>query len=129
MRTGVSQSVSIIHAHIHIGYPTSWMHLRGVFRSSGRKVRFPLFKAGELLILSTVIEMLLAVLSVCSQEELEEGSSSSSGDEAELALMNQAVNHGGDVSETRQRIRNKILAVGRMQRMFQLLRYATVSHG
>jgi hypothetical protein len=118
-----------MHAHIHIGYPISWMRLRGVFRSSGRKACFPLLQAGALLTISTVIEMLLAVLAVCSQEELEESESSSSGDEAERVLMNQAVQHGSDSSARRQQIKNKILAVGRVQRMFQLLRYVTVPHG
>jgi hypothetical protein len=69
-------------------------------------------------VLSTVIEMLLAVLAVCSQEELEVESSSSE-DEAQLALMDP-----NDLSARRQQIKNKILAVGRIQRMFQLLRYA-----
>jgi len=65
--------------------------------------------------------MLLAVLSVCSQEELEGDSSSSEDEEAERAIMNEAL-APGEVSARRQQIKNKILAVGRMQRMFQLLR-------
>lgn len=64
--------------------------------------------------------MLLAVLAVCSQEELEEESSSSE-DEAQRALIDQAM--PTDLSARRQEIKNKILAVGRIQRMFQLLRY------
>jgi hypothetical protein len=71
-------------------------------------------------VLSTVIEMLLAVLSVCSQEELEE-EFSSSDDDAQRALMDQAAPN--DLSTRRQDIKNKILAVGRIQRMFQQLRY------
>lgn len=114
-----------MHANIHIGYPISWTRLRGVFRLSGQKARFPLHHAGELLMLSTVIESLLAVLAVCSQEELEEESSSSEDEAAERAIIDQS----GDVSARRQQIKNKILAVGRVQRMFQLLRYITVSHG
>jgi serine/threonine-protein phosphatase 2B catalytic subunit len=66
--------------------------------------------------------MLLAVLSVCSQEELEDDSSSSDDEEADRALMNEAI-PPGDLSARRQQIKNKILAVGRMQRMFQMLRY------
>jgi len=69
-----------------------------------------------------IIEMLLAVLSVCSQEELEEDSSSSEDEVAERALIDQAVSAGDDLSARRQQIKNKILAVGRVQRMFQLLR-------
>ncbi|KAH9050249.1 Metallo-dependent phosphatase [Lactarius hengduanensis] len=68
-----------------------------------------------------IIEMLLAVLAVCSQEELEDDSSSSEDDEAERAIMSEAL-APGEVSARRQQIKNKILAVGRMQRMFQLLR-------
>ncbi|KAI0300575.1 Metallo-dependent phosphatase [Multifurca ochricompacta] len=69
----------------------------------------------------TVIEMLLAVLAVCSREELEDDTSSSEDEEAEQAIMDQAISPS-DVSARRQQIKNKILAVGRMQRMFQLLR-------
>ncbi|KAH9042647.1 Metallo-dependent phosphatase [Lactarius pseudohatsudake] len=68
-----------------------------------------------------IIEMLLAVLAVCSQEELEDDSSSSEDDEAERAIVSEAL-APGEVSARRQQIKNKILAVGRMQRMFQLLR-------
>jgi serine/threonine-protein phosphatase 2B catalytic subunit len=64
--------------------------------------------------------MLLAVLSVCSAEELEDGDSSGSEDEtrtiADLALT------PNEIAARRQQIKNKILAVGRMQRVFQLLR-------
>lgn len=67
-----------------------------------------------------IIEMLLAVLSVCSREELED-ESSSSDDEADRAIVSEAMSPA-DVSARRQQIKNKILAVGRMQRMFQLLR-------
>ena len=67
--------------------------------------------------------MLLAVLSVCSREELED-ESSSSDDEAERAIVSEAMSPT-DASARRQQIKNKILAVGRMQRMFQLLRYVT----
>ncbi len=70
--------------------------------------------------------MLLAVLAVCSQEELEDDSSSSD-DEAERAIVNEALH--GDASARRQQIKNKILAVGRMQRMFQLLRYVPAPCG
>lgn len=72
--------------------------------------------------------MLLAVLSVCSQEELEDESSSSDDDEADRAIMNEAMSPG-DISARRQQIKNKILAVGRMQRMFQILRYVPVPRG
>jgi len=66
-----------------------------------------------------IIEMLLAVLSVCSPEELED--EASSDDAADRAIIDQATT--ADMrSKRRQQIRNKILAVGRMQVMFQNLR-------
>jgi len=69
--------------------------------------------------------MLLAVLSVCSPEELEDDLSSD--DAADRALIDQATT--ADMRATRrQQIKNKILAVGKMQLMFQNLRYATVIH-
>ena len=61
-----------------------------------------------------VAEMLLAVLSVCSEEELEDTSSD------EDAITDLALSP----NERRQEIKNKILAVGRMQRVFQILRCA-----
>ncbi|KAI0002543.1 Metallo-dependent phosphatase-like protein [Russula compacta] len=67
-----------------------------------------------------IIEMLLAVLSVCSPEELGDEASSSEDEAASRAIMDQTSSH--ERAATRQRIRNKILAVGRMQLMFQNLR-------
>lgn len=63
--------------------------------------------------------MLLAVLSVCSPEELED--EHSSDDEADRAIIDQATTADMRASR-RQAIKNKILAVGRMQLMFQNLR-------
>lgn len=63
--------------------------------------------------------MLLAVLSVCSEEELEDSGSSDEDDTrtiADLGLTPQ------EIAQRRQQIKNKILAVGKMQRVFQLLR-------
>ena len=59
--------------------------------------------------------MLLAILSICSQEELVDSDADS--DEAE------AEGTPEDLSARRQLIKNKILAVGRMQKVFQLLRF------
>ncbi|KAN0125341.1 Metallo-dependent phosphatase [Lactarius tabidus] len=67
-----------------------------------------------------IIEMLLAILSVCSPEELED-EYSSSDEEALHTNAREATSHEA-ASARRQQIKNKILAVGRMQRMFQLLR-------
>lgn len=71
------------------------------------------------------MEMLLAVLSVCSPEELEDDASSD--DAADRALIDQATTDAMRASR-RQQIKNKILAVGKMQLMFQNLRYATATH-
>ena len=54
--------------------------------------------------------MLLAILSICSAEELEETDS-----EGEVRAVT-------DI-DRKQEIKQKILAVGRMQKVFQLLRY------
>ena len=59
--------------------------------------------------------MLLAILSICSQEELVDSDAES--DEAEAAGTTE------DLAARRQLIKNKILAVGRMQKVFQLLRF------
>ncbi|PIL27181.1 hypothetical protein GSI_10323 [Ganoderma sinense ZZ0214-1] len=83
-----------------------------------------------------ITEMLLAILSVCSDQELE--SVSSEDDDAERArgLADDDYSSGEDDTRTipdgpasltdladrREVIKNKILAVGRMQRVFQLLR-------
>lgn len=65
--------------------------------------------------LVTVTEMLLAILSICSQEELvDSDSESGEGKTDEVATA--------ELAARRQEIKNKILAVGRMQRVFQLLR-------
>lgn len=75
-----------------------------------------------------ITEMLLAILSVCSDRELDEGSSHTSSDEDEeraraVAEADDDDEERGHPSERRQEIKNKILAVGKMQRVFQLLRY------
>ena len=59
--------------------------------------------------------MLLTIPSICSQEELVESDAES--DEAEAAGTTE------DLAARRQLIKNKILAVGRMQKVFQLLRF------
>ncbi|KAH9932305.1 serine/threonine protein phosphatase 2B [Fomitopsis serialis] len=66
-----------------------------------------------------ITDMLLAMLNCCSKEELEEESSDEEVDEP-------LVSSGGAISEEsserRKVIKNKILAVGRMARVFALLR-------
>ena len=62
--------------------------------------------------LAIVTDMLVAVLNTCSKEELEE---------ADEEILPQPV-HPEDSVERRKIIKNKILAVGRMARVFALLR-------
>ncbi|KAJ7062056.1 Metallo-dependent phosphatase-like protein [Mycena amicta] len=74
-----------------------------------------------------ITEMLLAILSICSEEELEESSDSEEEAEADGdAKMRNARTLGlstpEEIARRRQEIKNKIIAVGRMQRVFQLLR-------
>lgn len=66
-----------------------------------------------------IAEMLLAVLSVCSSDELISDSESEEEDKAEA---DEEETNPADVAARRQQIKNKILAVGRMQRVFQILR-------
>ena len=67
-----------------------------------------------------VVDALLAILKVCSEEELEDISS----DEEEGAEAGGPASES-DLAARRQEIKNKILVVGKMQRLFQILRYAT----
>lgn len=59
-----------------------------------------------------ITDMLLSVLSVCSEEELD-------GDSEEEAKGDQTAD---EIQARREQIRNKIRAVGRMQRVFTILR-------
>lgn len=60
--------------------------------------------------------MLLAIVSICSEEELQESERSSEDGSA-------ATGDSAEIRDRREEIRNKIRAVGKMQRVFQLLRY------
>lgn len=66
-----------------------------------------------------ITEMLLAVLSVCSEEELTEADIDSTG---EVEIRTELPPMSEDIQRRRQEIKNKILAVGKVQRMFQVLR-------
>ena len=67
-----------------------------------------------------VTDMLLAMLNCCTKEELEE----SSDEEAPVSPA-----PSEDSAERRKVIKNKILAVGRMSRVFALLRFVALSLG
>ena len=62
--------------------------------------------------------MLLAMLGVCTKEELEESS--------EEEILTSPSTAADEAAERRKVIKNKILAVGRMSRVFALLRYAVI---
>ena len=70
-----------------------------------------------------VAEMLLAILSTCSAEELEESSEEPTdvSDEERDKLGEMPMSP--EISARRQMIKNKILAVGKLQRVFNALRY------
>lgn len=65
----------------------------------------------------TVTEMLIAILNCCTKEELEEEEEEPM---AEIPATPEELHD--ESSERRQVIKNKILAVGRMSRVFSLLR-------
>ncbi|KAI0696638.1 Metallo-dependent phosphatase [Cytidiella melzeri] len=66
---------------------------------------------------SKITEMLLAVLAVCSEEELEGTGSVDDDDDTRTIASTQS-----EVEQRRKEIKSKIMAVGKMQRIFQLLR-------
>lgn len=77
-----------------------------------------------LVLLTLVTDMLIAILNICSKEELEEEDEDrafveSSGNTPAQMLSGTS---GDDLSERRVVIKNKILAVGRMSRVFHVLR-------
>lgn len=93
------------------------MSLRGACPSLARKVRrcfysrFILEDAKPI----PVTDMLIAILNCCSKEELDE--------ESDEEVYEEVTETGEDGVERRQVIKNKILAVGRMARVFALLRF------
>jgi len=68
---------------------------------------------------SLVTDMLIAILNTCSKEELDEESEE---DPEEIDAE-----EGGDSVERRRVIKNKILAVGKMAKVFAVLRCVTVT--
>lgn len=66
----------------------------------------------------SVADMLIAILNTCSKEELEE-----EDDDDYVDSLTEPAAPGDEKEQRRKAIRNKILAVGRMSRVFSLLRY------
>jgi serine/threonine-protein phosphatase 2B catalytic subunit len=73
-----------------------------------------------------ITDMLIAILSTCSEEELKEESSAASPGPSSSPLpspANQDADHDPESIEfKRKAIKNKILAIGRLSRVFQVLR-------
>jgi serine/threonine-protein phosphatase 2B catalytic subunit len=106
-----------------IGCPTLWMSSHGRCHSLERKVSFAVTDfPSKFLIDWPVTDMLIAILNTCSKEELEEETPSSimsgpSSPEIKTGALDP------DSTEFKRRaIKNKILAIGRLSRVFQVLR-------
>lgn len=72
-----------------------------------------------------ITDMLMAILNTCSKEELEEETPLSSGPHSPKIVTNTAAAPSMDPESTefkRRAIKNKILAIGRLSRVFQVLR-------
>lgn len=70
-----------------------------------------------------ITDMLIAILSTCSEEELKEDATSpSSGAPSSPPLSSAALNDPDSIEFKRRAIKNKILAIGRLSRVFQVLR-------
>lgn len=65
-----------------------------------------------------VTDMLVAVLNTCTKEELEEN-------DEDLAILSPTT-AAAETAERRKIIKNKIMAVGRMARVFALLRFVAI---
>lgn len=66
--------------------------------------------------------MLIAILSCCSKEELEEEEEDAFIESPTTKRPGKLESKPSEKEERRKAIRNKILAVGRMSRVFSLLR-------
>lgn len=69
-----------------------------------------------------ITDMLIAILSTCSEEELREDSATTSPGPASPALTSGANQDPESIEFKRRAIKNKILAIGRLSRVFQVLR-------
>ncbi|KLO07080.1 Metallo-dependent phosphatase [Schizopora paradoxa] len=93
------------------------------FNASGHPYWLPNFMDGFTWSLpfvgDKIVQMLLAILACCTAEELEESSSEEEVGDGEGTTARDAE---ALAAARRQQIKNKILAVGRMRRVFQILR-------
>lgn len=70
-----------------------------------------------------ITDMLIAILNTCSKEELEEETPLSSGPHSPNVVNTSTAGMDPDSTEFKRRaIKNKILAIGRLSRVFQVLR-------
>ena len=70
-----------------------------------------------------ITDMLIAILNTCSKEELEEDTPLSSGPHSPPLINTSTAGMDPDSTEFKRRaIKNKILAIGRLSRVFQVLR-------
>jgi serine/threonine-protein phosphatase 2B catalytic subunit len=70
-----------------------------------------------------ITDMLIAILSTCSEEELKDDASSpSASGPVSPPLASPAINDPESIEYKRRAIKNKILAIGRLSRVFQVLR-------
>lgn len=89
------------------------MRLRGVCHSSARRVQFyALYLIRKLTVGMLVTDMLLSLLNICTKEELEE---------EDVGFIN-AKESAAESAERKRVIKSKIMAVGRVSRVFALLR-------
>lgn len=89
----------------------------------GRKVSGLVHSIRELVLtlLVAVTDMLIAMLGICSKEELDEEELLDE-EETTVASPEEAPLSEEEVAERRKAIKNKILAVGKMSRLFSVLR-------
>ncbi|KAG0165958.1 3',5'-cyclic-nucleotide phosphodiesterase (PDEase) (3':5'-CNP) [Apophysomyces sp. BC1015] len=69
-----------------------------------------------------ITSMLLAILNICSQEELEEASIGATAPETRRRSLMEENKDKAATEQRRQIIRNKVLAIGKISRVFSVLR-------
>ncbi|RFU75369.1 serine threonine- phosphatase 2b catalytic subunit [Trichoderma arundinaceum] len=69
-----------------------------------------------------ITDMLIAILSTCSEEELKEETPSSQSPGPSSPSLTGSIEDPNSIEFKRRAIKNKILAIGRMSRVFQVLR-------